>query len=259
VNTILKGPSYWYGPDIGRAVVAAGNRLKAAGFTPRFILPSTLNMAKAVQYFDEAMRVPGARPFIAELSYHRYQDTSDRALSAIRERGERFGVGTAMLEHINADYEELHKDLTIGGNSAWMQYRMAAVGANDSGGVYFTIDTTDPAHPAIKMGSRTKFLRQYFKYIRRGAQRIEANTTDPDLDPVAFINTVGDTVVVLKAARERTGVIDGLPAGTYGITYTTESDYDVSLPDVAIQTGGAVSVRMPAKGAMTVRARNPIR
>ena len=43
-----------------------------------------------------------------------------------------------------------------------------------------------------------------------------------------------------------------MPAGTYGLTYTTLSSYAVDLPDVTIGLGGAVSCSIPAAGVVTV-------
>ena len=42
--------------------------------------------------------------------------------------------------------------------------------------------------------------------------------------------------VVVKATAGSAFSIDGLPAGSYGIKYTTVSQYDVDLPDVTLST-----------------------
>ncbi len=247
----LKNWTYWHAADVGRAIAAAGRRLKAAGFTPHFVAPSTLNAAKAAPYFDEAMAVPGASEYLKELSYHRYSDASDAAVAAIGRRAEQHGIDAAMLEEISADYHHLHTDLTLGHNSGWAQYRLATVGKQDSTGIYFRIDRSDPARPRIVMNERTKFFRQYFRFVRSGAQRIGARTSSRAFDPVAFVNRDGGTVVVVKATRAGAFTLAALPAATYGLKYTTAAAYDKDLPDVTVMEGGSLSAAIPDAGVLT--------
>lgn len=192
---------------------------------------------------------------MSELSYHRYRGVSRSSLEAIGRRAAEYGIKTAMLEWIGASYQELHEDLKLGRNSAWSQYTLAGPGP-DNGGNYYVIDVvTDPANPQIIVGDRTKFLRQYFKYVRGGAIRIDAVTNNKDFDPVAFVNRDGKHVVIVKAGSQGTFTIQGLPPGTYGIKYTTGTQYDVDLPEVAITAGQKVRANIPASGVITVHAK----
>jgi len=246
----------WGGALLGDAIVTAGKRLKAAGFTPRFIAPSAANLQNGLWMFDEMMSVRGVREYLSEISYHRYGGASDENVAALAERGRKYKIPTAMLEQIGSGYEELHKDLKLGQVSAWEQYVLAPVRAGrpgpDTGGAYFTIDDTDPAHPRVVMMSRTRFLRQYFKFIRRGARRIDATSGTPAFDPVAFVNTNGGAVVVVKAESAGSLRVEGLPPATYGIKYTTAAEYDRDLPDVVLSPGGALPASIPAKGVVTI-------
>ncbi len=246
---------------MGQMALAAGNRLKAHGFTPRFIVASTVSMANAVPYFNTIISTPGVLPYLSELSYHRYAGASTATLQTIAQRGLQRGIGTAMLEHIGSGYADLHQDLKVGRNVAWEQYTLAGpltspaqINTADNGGAYYLMDLTNSR---IIMGSRTKLLRQYFKFIRGGAQRIEATTTSGSFDPVAFINTDGRYVVVVKAGSSGSLAVNGLPAGTYGIKYTTSSQYDIDLSDVTITAGQSVSAGIPAAGVLTVYRKGP--
>src|SRR6185369_9249025 len=62
----------WRGKQIGEAAVAAVRRLKAAGFSPEIIAPSTAAAQAASSYFDDLTSVAGASALISTLSYHRY-------------------------------------------------------------------------------------------------------------------------------------------------------------------------------------------
>ena len=242
----------WTGYTIGNAIVATQAKLAAAGYNPMFIAPSNTNMGGAITYFDQMATVTGAGDALAELAYHRYGGVSDSNLQTIDQRRQTYGVNTSMLEHTGSGHEDLHKDLVMGNCSSWQQSALAGFGPGDNGGAYFLIDETVPADPVVTMGWRTKFLHQYFHYVRPGAVRVEASSDESGYDPVAFVNADGRYVVVVNAASDGRIIVNGLPAARYGITYTTSSAYDVALPDVTLGTGGSIMASMPAAGVMTI-------
>ncbi len=114
------------------------------------------------------------------------------------------------------------------------------------------LDVTDPASPEIVIGRRTKFLSQYYRYVRRGARRIAATSKDGSFDPVAFVNPDGGYVLVIKAAEEAELGIGGLPAGSYGLNYATSDAFNVSGPDQVIADGQILSVVIPGAGVTTI-------
>ena len=102
------------------------------------------------------------------------------------------------------------------------------------------------------MGSRTPFLRQYMHYIRRGAVRIGTSTQSGGLEPVAFINANGRYVVVVSASSAQGFTIGGLPGGTYGVSYTTNSQANIDQADVTVAGGSLLSATIPAAGVITI-------
>jgi hypothetical protein len=243
----------WSSVQIANAVKAAGDRLAAAGFTPHFVAPSTSSAANTLLYVNQIFQTSGAMPYMSEFSYHRYAGATPSILQSIAQSAALYGKKSAMLEWIGADYNTLHEDLKIANNSAWQQYVLAGLTqwGPDIGASYLLVDDT-ASNPVVTLGSQTKFFRQYFKFIRRGAQRIGATSTNSNFDPLAFINPNGNYTVVVKAASGGTFNIQNLPAGTYGITFTTDPQYNVDLPDVTIPSGGVVAATIPASGVLTV-------
>jgi len=244
--------SQWNGRLIGEAIVAATDRLRSAGFEPAFLAPSNTNMTNAVQYFDQMIAVPGVLPVLHEFSYHRYGGVSLESLRAIAARGRQYGIGTSMLEWWSNSngYATLHEDLKIGNNSAWEQGVLG--GALDSQMAVCQIDDSNAAQPRVLLTDKTKFLRQYYKFVRPGAIRIEAACQQAAFDPLAFINADGSYVVVVKCNAGGEFTIGGLTAGAYGIKYTTTSEYDVDLPEQVIHAGQAVTAQIPQAGVLTV-------
>jgi hypothetical protein len=99
-----------------------------------------------------------------------------------------------------------------------------------------------------------KFNRQYFRFIERGAVRIAATSPAPEVEPVAFINPGGGYVVVASTVRAAELTVTGLPPGRYGITYTTDREYDVNPPPVTVGADGSLSCAIPRPGVITVWA-----
>jgi hypothetical protein len=166
-----------------------------------------------------------------------------------------YGIRTGMLEHIASNADDLHADLTTGRNSAWQQFALAYCVPKDDGSAYFQLDQSNAAAPKLILSSTAKLLRQYFKFIRAGPVRIAASSQDGGFDPVAFRNANGKFVVVVNASKGGQFQIAGLPAGTYGIKYTTSSQYDRDLPDVSITSGKNVGASIPGDGVITIYAR----
>jgi hypothetical protein len=237
----------WSGERIGRAMVATAQRFQREGMAvPEFTAPSVTAMPNASGFLDEIYSVPGAKALLTEVAYHRYNMAGD--LAALAARAAADGKRMAMLEFwsLSTDQHLLYQDLTVGRNSAW---QLGIFG--DAFGCQFG-QTIGLVSGAAQICPKNRAVRQYTKYVRPGAQRIDATSQNPALAPVAFINTNGGYVVVVKASRSESFSISGLPAGTYGIFYTTASDYNVNRPDTTISAGQTLSTSIPDDGVITI-------
>ncbi len=234
--------SQWTPAYTGQAIVAVADRLAAAGFTPDIIAPSTTNMSTALVFYDSW---PAAvRNRVHTVSYHRYSGVSTEALQAIAG----LGKATAMLEWWNManDYRTLHEDLKVGQVSAWQQ---GAIGGSLPG-LMAVYNVDNQAN--VLMSPKTAYFRQYYRYVRRGAVRIGASSTNSALDPLAFVNVDGRQVVVVKADETASFTVGGLEPGTYGIMYAVEGAWGVEQPDQTISAGQAVSPSIPGAGVITI-------
>jgi hypothetical protein len=234
------------GTLIGQAIVATAARLAEAGFTPAFVAPSTADLGQALAYLDEVYRVPGVRALLREISYHRYGGASRDELAELAQRAKTVGARTAMLEHIGSDVEDLYTDLTVANVSAWQQYTLAFP-SSDNGGHYFGIADGRPV-----VESRTRYLRQYFHYVRMGAQRVAATSATSALRAAAFENTNHGLVVVLHSDRAGPVEVRGLRAGNYGVSETTSSATWKELGTQVVGTTGTLALTASAPGVMTV-------
>lgn len=235
----------WSGKLIGSGIVATAARLAAAGFNPVFVAPSTADLGRAFAYLDDIYTVPGVQSLLGELAYHRYGGASSANVAALAQRAKAAGARTAMLEHIGSDVEDLYTDLTVGQVSAWQQYTLAFP-TPDNGGHY--LQTAD-GRPAL--ASRTRYLRQYFHYVRMGARRLGAQTSISELRAVAFVNVGGGLVVVMHTGPSGPVEVRGLSPGNYGVSGTTDDLTSVDLGNHVVGAPGTLTFTAPAAGVIT--------
>ncbi len=256
VETILEPDNTpWTPEQVGAAIVAAGDRLAAAGFRPQFLAPSTTNLGAAVRYYDRLHRVPRVNEYVRTLVYHRYSGVSHASLHQLRLRARRDGLGMAMLEHMGGTAEELHEDLTVGQVGAWERFALAYCSQRvnpDAEGVYYQIALKRGAAPQVVFTNEARLLRHYFLYVREGAQRIGAASTDPNVAPVAFRNTNGSQVVILRSRRGGPFSVAGLAPGRYAVMWTTSANGRSESQDVEVATGGRVKATIPDAGLVTI-------
>jgi hypothetical protein len=238
--------------ELAAMIVAARNRLVGAGFAkPHITAPSTISGPNARTYYNNLKAANAtAASYIDEIGYHRYVNIDTNQLGQLRAVAENDNKKTAMTEFGGATYLHLFDDLKTGKVSAWEQYSLGYP-TSDNGYQHFYITGSNPNFN-VNMGSRTKFLRQYMKFIRRGAVMTGVTNSSNNFQGLPFQNANGTYVVPIKCTTGGTINVVGLPAGTYGIKYTTASAYNVDLPNQTISNGQYITFTMPAAGVVTV-------
>jgi hypothetical protein len=246
---------YWHGKQIGHALVAVAARLRAAGYSPEFIAPSTMRASSAPEYIDEMLSVPGASDLISMISFHTYDTPTDATRAEIWLRARRLGASTGMLEHFPATAEEIYRDLTVAHVSRWQPYGIAYLDEpkRDAQGAYLLlVDPSRPREKAVRLSASTGALSQYFRNVRRGAVRIAAESNNSSKRAVAFINPDGGYVVIVAADDGGEVRISGLPAGAYDISFAPRGGDPMQLTHVALSHRLLIA-RIPAKGVWVAR------
>lgn len=242
-------PDMWNGKMIGLAIVATSRRLRENGFTPAFVVPSVTNMQNAVPYLRQISTITGAMEHVVEFSYHRYGWNDRWTLSRIARLAQRHDIQTSMLEWWfgNATYEVLHEDLKLGQVAAWQGRVLQG---------HFNIRNPGSEHPEVRPRTEVRYNLQYFRDVRAGAVRIDAQSSNEKwMDPLAFINTDSSATVVVKALRSGQIIIKELPEGLYQISYTVEQGSDVLLERVAIAPNEDLLASIPDAGVLTITSR----
>lgn len=255
----------WNKTHIPPSIVAVGDRLSSLGYDPEIIAPSLKSLLGIPIYINEIANNTTAMNYLDVISFHRYGGNTDTlAQQEIVNLANQYGKKTSMLEYDkNGDVNELHYDLKYNNITAWTKY--ALMYKSNEKFAYVYVDATDPSNPVYDVCDQTKYLRQYFKFIRPGAVRIEASSSNAEINPVAFVNNWGNQVVVIKAEQGDSVRIHGLPPDEYGIKYTlgnydwggvAPNNYDVNIQNQTISHNEVLAFNMPDKGVATVYGLN---
>ena len=247
----------WSGELVGRAMVAAGQRLEDAGFPTRFIAPSCEDLGASLAYADAMASIPGALDTLEELSYHRYRGVSPASLQGLSNRARRWKTKAAQLERIGADHRMLREDLVTARTSSWSRYVLGDPQSRRGGG-YFWVDVEAPDGPVVRDADGTRFLRRYMSRVPRGSVRIAATSSRPrSLLPTAFWIPDGECVVVLDVRVPTKVRLEGLPSGTYGIEGASATRSEFKLADVEVGKSGSVTFDVASPAVLTVAPRRP--
>lgn len=232
----------------------------------KFIGPSLSTVSGNITWYSDIGTASStARDAIDIVSYHRYGTSdSDTNIGTLTTAAQSHGASLGMTEggadgSGAANHLQLYSDLNIGYNTLWQQFTIAVPNESDNGSQYFIVSSP---YTSVSLGERTKYLRQYMKFIRPGAVRKGVTNSNSNYVGTPFVNPNGKYVVPIwcKAAGSypQTITVSGLPAGTYGIKYTTgdgtsaPTAYDQNLTNQTITAGQNVSFSMPGQGVVTV-------
>jgi len=191
-------------------------RLRELGFPTMIQFPESINVAVAMRYIEAVQDQPDLWPDIGLVAYHLYGN-NDR-LAELREFAFARGLPTAQTEFMNLTIDHLYTDLTVGGCSHWEIYGLASPDyATIEGGI---------SSDSFRGGNHYWRFRQVSHYVRPGAVRVEATSSDPALRALAFDRDGQVTVVLIntgQGAQSWAEAVAGLPPGMYGICRTVGS------------------------------------
>jgi hypothetical protein len=217
-------------PSMASAILT--DDIKALG--PRFLaqgLTTEVQYAEAVapqtdwSYFTPVLNDPDMWPYVGRISYHNY-GTADPYRSYLRDFGKAKALTTAQTEMANPTFDDLFNDLTLAGVTYWeVAYSGNATLVPNAGLTAFT-----PSSTFFR-------LRQVMHYVRPGAVRIGAVSSDASLRLLAFSQNGKVTAVIENtSASAQTINLSGLPAGSYGLSQAASGAS--SFQEVGIRTVG---------------------
>ena len=196
------------------AVSILSDDIKALG--PRFLaqnLSTRVQYAECVapqtdwNYLTPVLNDPDMWQSVGRISFHNY-GTADPYRSYLRDYARARGLTTAQTEMAAPTFDDLYNDLTLADVSYWeVGYSANTTLVPSAGLTGFT-----PSGTYIR-------LRQLMHYVRPGALRINAASSDPTQHVLAFLqNGKVTTVIENTSVAPQTINLSALPPGNYGVS-----------------------------------------
>ncbi|MBS1911216.1 MAG: hypothetical protein JST22_04460 [Bacteroidetes bacterium] len=223
---IINEPTGNWTPNIlADDITALGPRLAANGLGTRIQFPEAVAPKTSWDYITAVQGDSDMWPYVGRLSYHNY-GTADPYRSQIREYGASMGIPTAQTEMDPNNIDNLFDDLLRGGVTYWE--------------VAFSSSNTVNPNPGYTSFTPTRYyfrLRQVLHYVRPGAVRIGAQSTDTTVRVLAFVKGGATTSVIYNTSPStKTVTLHGVPPGRYGLSQAANSA--IAFQELGVRTVG---------------------
>lgn len=230
--------------DMMKALVP---RMREAGFETAIQFPESINAHVARRYIEQLRGDPQIWDWIGLISYHWYGKDNQTSMVKLSDFATERGLPTAQTEFMNLTIDHLYDDMTLGGTSYWEIYGLATPD--------YRAALSHVSSATFRGGKWYWRFRQVSHYVRPGAVRIEATSSDEALRCLAFDDGGPVTLVLINTtppAAERTVTIAGLPAGACAACEAVGPNEYRELGLRRVGADGRLSLTVPANAVLTV-------
>jgi len=227
-------------PVVARMIKALGPKLEALGLPTRIEFPECVNARASWNYIQSVQNDEELWRYVGVITYHLY-GTNDPYRSYIRDFAASKGLPTGQTEYMGLSINHMYDDLTLGGVSYWEVYGQWIRPNHDK--------------TSFSRGTQHWNFRQVMHYVRPGAVRIQATSSDSALRPLGFKHDSKITAVLLNNTaphQARTVTLRGLPSGTYGVCQSVGGAVYEELGVQAFTGKGSLTVNVPANAVLTI-------
>ncbi len=247
---------------VAELIAATGARLQAEGFRTRMSGPEVVTPNQLTEYLNAIDGHATARDYLGQVTYHLYWDPTNVARrNEARDWAAQRGITTAQTEWMEGWGAGLasvsHLDLTEANVSAWEQYSCYYYDNLGWQGDYYHILNS---FTEFGLQYNSWFVRQYSRFIRPGDRRVDAQSSDAQVKPVAFVSPSGQlTIVVINSASAtRTITVNGIPSGTYTRMQTyggslSSTHLGEELPNETADANQMTGLVLPAQSVSTLQ------
>jgi O-glycosyl hydrolase len=243
--SILNEPGYyvggrqWSGEWMRDVAKKLGPRLAAESFPTKLVVSEDDSPSSAYGRIQTVLADPDARKYIGAIAYHLYARGGEDRIAQL---GKQYGIPVWMTEFSTPDdwraWATVMQQLLADDEVSAIDYMWGYFGDWDrsqlirlklSGTSYFGFDMTKQYY----------VMGQYSRFVRPGAVRIAATSSDPDVKVVAFMDGAKPIVVVTNLGpRDHTVRFElgsaGVCGGKLQAARTSESDSWSALPEVTL-------------------------
>jgi glucosylceramidase len=242
-NEPSNGPPYFTGAQLREIIKALGSLLDADGrYTTKISAPDDINDAKGAPKAATILADPMARRYIKAISTHLYGDTPIGQLALSKS----YGIPLWMTEYdASGDTDGVEwasnivHEMIVTFNCSAVDMLLGFLGGGASGKpdeyTYITLKSSGTTYLGYKVNPWYYATGQWSKYVKRGAVRIAATSTSPEVKVSAFVKNSKSTLVLVHTANSAARRM-AIPAGTFRVIQTQIRGTD-RLADKGLVTG----------------------
>ena len=243
--SLMNEPSYyggmksWSGAWLRDVAKKLGARLRAEGFATKLVAPDDLSPDDAYARLQTILADADARQYIGAVAYHLYGRGSEDKVAQLAKQ---YGIPVWMTEYSTPGdwhaWADIMHDLLAVQDVSAIDYMWGYFGDWDRSQL-IRLKVSGSSYTGFDFNRQYYVMGQYSRFVRPGAVRIAATSSDPALEVVAFLDGARPVVVVTNlGAREYTVRFELGSAGACGTRFeavrTSDTDSWKPLPDITL-------------------------
>ena len=184
-----------------------GARIKAEGLKTKLVVPDDVSPQEAAARLQIILADADARQYVGAIAYHLYARGGE---SQIKQLGDQYGIPIWMTDFSVPDDDSfawalaLHELIADGGVSA-VDYKWAFLG--DYGrSQLLRLVATNGAYARFAMPTQYYLMGQYSRFVRPGAVRVAATSSDPNVKATAYVD--GTKLIIVATFLGDGGTIE---------------------------------------------------
>jgi len=218
------------GANLRDITIALKRLLESDGYSTRVSAPDDINDTVGAEKTAAMLADPEARGFIKSLSIHLYGDMSPTAMLALSKQ---YGIPLWMTEYFDDWGDEVTwgagivHEMIVNYNCAAVDMLFGWLGSpafGNPGATYITLNSTGSTYQGYKLNPSYYQTGHWSKYVKRGAVRVAAESTNPAIKVSAFTRNGKRVVVLINMGRVNESV--KIPAGAFRVIRTQLSGSD---------------------------------
>jgi O-glycosyl hydrolase len=233
------GQKTWSGAWLRDVTKLLGARLAAEGFKTKLVLPDDVSPEAAWSRLPTILSDPDARRYVGAVAYHMYGRGNERDVAQLAKQ---YGIPVWMTEYSTPDnwreWATLMQQLLVDYDVSAIDYMWGFFGDWDRSQLV-RLRVAGNNYTGFDFNRQYYVMGQYSRYVRPGAVRVAATSSDPELKVAAFLAGAKPVVVVTNlGASDRTVRFELGSAGTCGARIetvrTSDADAWKSLPELTL-------------------------
>lgn len=221
--SLMNEPSYyqglksWSGSWLRDVAKKLGARLRAERFATKLVVPDDISPVAAYPRLQTILADPDARQYVGAVAYHLYARGSEDGIAQLAKR---YDIPVWMTEYSTpgdwrAWADVMHELLAVHDVSA-IDYMWGYLGEWD-GSQLVRLNVTGGSYRGFAINRQYYVMGQYSRFVRPGAVRIAATSSDISVKVVAFLDGAKPVVVATNTgSRDHTVRFELGSAGSCG-------------------------------------------